>query len=77
MKKEGYFDKNENIVAINQLRISPQNEVILSGNKHGLIMLADYIVNIALSDVSGTHLHLDAENFFDDANCDLIISKLD
>ena len=62
--------KEENI-ATNELK-SINNEVILSGNRLGLVMLADYILNIALSE-NGSHVHLDQSNFFDDAEHQLII----
>ena len=46
--------------------------VVLSGNRCGLIILADYIISTALSDES-THIHLDQDNFFNTAEDELII----
>lgn len=72
--KRGMIDIGADSVATNQIRISG-NEVIISGNTRGLILLADYLVQIALSDTPHKHIHLDFDNFFDTATCELIIAK--
>ena len=61
--------------ATNSIKICNDKEIILSGNRLGLIELADYIVNIALSDVEEYHIHLDETNFFDSTNLELVILK--
>lgn len=62
-------------IAINSITLQDEKEVVISGNKRGLILLADYLVEIALSENSNEHIHLDNDNFFDDANVELIIEK--
>lgn len=63
--------------AKNSIKVCNNNEVVLSGNRLGLIELADYILNVALSDLEGYHIHLDESNFFDETNLELIILKQD
>lgn len=70
----GYIKESAEEIAINKINLQ-NKEVIISGNKLGLIMLADYLVEIALSDKDYTHVHLDIDNFFDESNVDLIVSK--
>ena len=71
LREMGILALEEGAVAINLIKIIG-DEVVLSGNRLGLIMLADYIINIALSD-DGSHIHLDQNNFFDDGEQELII----
>jgi len=49
------------------------NDIVITGNRLELIMLADYILNVALADVDGWHIHLDEINFFDESSKELII----
>lgn len=53
----------EKSIAKNYLEIN-ENEVSLIGNRRGLVLLADYILDIALNNKT-THIHLDNDNFFD------------
>ena len=62
-------------IALNSITLQDRKEVLISGNKRGLILLADYLVEIALSENGNEHIHLDKDNFFDDANIELIIEK--
>ena len=73
MEKE-MIDIEADSTAKNQISIS-DSEVIISGNRRGLILLADYFVQIALSNTPHKHVHLDIDNFFDAATCELIIAK--
>ena len=75
LRKSGLFRTDSNDLANNSIKVT-KDEVVLTGNKLGLIMLADYIVNIALSD-AGSHIHLDLDNFFDIADSQLIIELID
>ena len=75
LKDIGILNVKDGDTAINTIKII-ENEVILSGNKFGLIMLADYITNIALSSFN-SHVHLDQYNFFDDGEKQLIIELVD
>ena len=72
LKEKGIFVAEEGAIATNSIKLV-EDEVVLSGNRFGLIMLADYIVNVALSNVNGYHIHLDQNNFFDDGDKQLII----
>jgi len=74
LKTKGLVDIKADVIAKNEISING-NEVIISGNKRGLILLADYLVQIAISDASKQHIHLDIDNFFDAAACELIIAK--
>jgi hypothetical protein len=71
LKEKGILVSQEGDIATNTIKVI-EDEVVLSGNKLGLIMLADYMINIALSD-NGSHIHLDQDNFFDDGDKQLII----
>ena len=75
LKENGILALKGEDIAINSIK-SIGDEVVLSGNKLGLIMLADYITSIALS-VNGSHIHLDQNNFFDDGEKQLIIELTD
>ena len=68
-EKDGY-------IAINKLK-SFNDEVVLSGNKLGLILFADYVLSVALSSGEGCHIHLDENNFFDMSDKKLIIELED
>jgi len=72
LKANSIIDFPDGSIATNTLRIVDGN-VILSGNRLGLIELADYILGIALSKGKGSHIHLDENNFFDDTDNQLII----
>jgi hypothetical protein len=61
--------------ATNSLNICNNKDIVLSGNCLGLIELADYILNVALSNVDNYHVHLDETNFFDDTKLELVILK--
>ncbi|AEV66857.1 Imm32 family immunity protein [Acetivibrio clariflavus] len=74
LKTKGLINDKDDLVANNEIEVNG-NEVIVKGNKRGLILLADYLVQIAISDSLKKHIHLDIDNFFDKANCDLIICK--
>jgi len=72
--KEKNFIKDEDVIAYNEVN-AEANEVIIKGNKLGLVQLADYLVQIAISDKDSHHIHLDGDNYFDKANCEMIIVK--
>jgi len=50
------------------------NDITIAGNRIELIMLADYILNVALADFDGWHVHLDEHNFFDKESKELIVA---
>ncbi|MDH6366689.1 MULTISPECIES: hypothetical protein [unclassified Breznakia] len=72
LKEKKMINLETNSIAINKLLVNGE-EVILTGNKLGLIMLADYILDVALSKIDGYHIHLDKENFLDESNKELVI----
>lgn len=72
--KEKNLIQDEDVIAYNEVNIE-EKEVIIKGNKLGLIQLADYFVQIAISDMDKQHIHLDDVNYFDKANCEMIIVK--
>jgi hypothetical protein len=74
LKQSGFINENENITATNLMEIR-NNEVVISGNKQGLILLAEYFVAAAISNANEDHIHLDELNFFDKTNGQLIICK--
>ena len=75
LKKEGYLrSDNRNSIALNKIKFEDKS-VLIEGNKLGLILLSEYILQIALSELNNDHIHLDDLNFFDEANVELIISK--
>jgi hypothetical protein len=74
LKTKGLFGEKDASIANNEIEING-NEVIIKGNRRGLILLADYLVQIAVNDSTKQHIHLDMDNFFDKANCELIVSK--
>jgi hypothetical protein len=74
LKTKGLVDEKDDLIANNEIEIYG-SEVIIKGNKMGLILLADYLVQIAISESPKQHIHLDLNNFFDAANCELIITK--
>lgn len=75
LKAKGLLEEDKDVlIANNEIEIN-KKEVLIKGNKRGLILLADYLVQIAISDNLKQHIHLDIDNFFDKANCELIISK--
>ena len=61
--------------AVNTAEIFNKNKIVLSGNRLGLIELADIILDVALSDVDNYHIHLDEANFFENADYEVIILK--
>ena len=75
LHKSDLLQTSNNDLANNSIKVT-NDEVVLTGNKLGLIILADYIVNIALSDI-GSHIHLDLDNFFDIADSQLVIELID
>lgn len=75
LKETGYIKEADGNVAYNEIELQENKNVVLKGNKLGLILLADYLIEIALSDRELTHVHLDADNFFDRSNVELIIGK--
>ena len=72
--KEKSFIKDEDVIAYNEVNIEA-SEVVVKGNKLGLIQLADYLVQIAISDTDNQHVHLSGDNYFDKANGEMIIVK--
>ena len=73
LKKRNFIKDDENI-AYNEVLII-ENEVIIKGNKLGLIQIADYLVQISICEADNNHIHLDKGNYFDNANCEVIIIK--
>ena len=74
------FLKERNLIQDNEMNAynevcAKSNAVVIKGNKFGLIQLADYLVQIAISDMDKHHIHLNNDNYFDKANCELIIVK--
>lgn len=61
-------------IATNEVQ-ARNNEVVISGNKMGLILLAEELLKIALQSESKTHIHLDENNFLDENSHELIICK--
>ena len=72
--KEKNCISDEDVIAYNEIHVE-ENEVIIRGNKLGLIQLADYLVQMAINDKDSHHIHLDGNNFFDKANYEMIILK--
>ena len=63
LKENNYEIENSNS---NGLNISfNDNEVVIKGDKTYLIELANYIVNIALSDNEKDHIHIDELTLID------------
>ena len=76
LKDKKLIKYKESDIAINELKIDDNGNVVLEGNQLGLIMFADYLIEIALSNKESTHIHLDKENFFDVADGELILNKI-
>lgn len=74
LKTKGLVGEKDDLIANNGIEIN-EKQVIVKGNKRGLILLADYLVQIAIDGSTKQHIHLDIDNFFDNANCEMIISK--
>ena len=56
LKKDGYeLNTNSNGIGISIVN----NELLIKGSKSDLIELANYIVNVALSNNEKDHLHID------------------
>ena len=66
---------NDNYEGINISMIN--NELLIKGNKSDLLELANYIVDVALSDNNNDHIHLDKNTLMsNDSNInELIIEK--
>ena len=75
LKNKGLLSIEPSITITRSIRINESNEVVISGDKASLIMLADYVISVALSNAKGAHIHLDDSNFFDDSNVEIIIEK--
>lgn len=75
LKDLGHMKEEDGNIAYNAIELQNGKSVVLKGNKLGLIFLADYLLNIALSEEESCHVHLDEINFFDDANVELVILK--
>ena len=79
LTKRGLLLYEEGDIATNYMNVSPEtkeikgNDVVLSGNRLGLVGLADYILDVALTGINGSHVHLDSFNFFDESEYQLII----
>lgn len=74
LKTKGLWGEKDNLIANNEIEIN-RNEVIFKANKRGLILFADYLVQMAINESTKQHIHLDIDNFFDKANGEMIISK--
>lgn len=74
LKAKRLVNDIDDLTANNEIEVNV-NEVIVRGNKRGLILLSDYLVQIAVSDSINKYIHLDMDNFFEKANCELIICK--
>lgn len=56
LKEKGYeIDNKSNGININY----DNNDLVIKGNKYDLIELANYIINVAISNNAKDHLHLD------------------
>lgn len=74
LAQQGLIEETESAKAQNEITIEDNRPtVVLKGNRLGLIMLADYLVSVALSKTDNHHIHLDMDNFFDKGNAELII----
>jgi len=73
LESKGVIDLIKNNIGKISLKII-DDDIVISGNRLELIMLADYILNAALADFNGWHIHLDELNFFDEVDKGLIIS---
>ena len=73
LTEKGVISDETDKFATNTIKLLSEREILIAGNRIGLIVLADYIVRVALADFSGWHFHLDESNFFDDTNLELII----
>jgi len=72
LEEKGEIESIKNDCGEISLKIS-DNDIVIAGNRLELIMLADYILNVALADFDGWHIHLDESSFFDKADKELII----
>ena len=72
LKEKGIIGSIENNHGKISLKNS-DNDVIIAGSRLELIMLADYVLNAALADFDGWHIHLDELNFFDEADKQLVV----
>ena len=72
LKENNIIDFPEDYISINKINIT-KGTVVVSGNRLGLIQLADYIVELALSKENRSHTHLDEGNFFENTEDQLIV----
>ena len=59
------------------VRIQPDNAVLLSANKEGLLSLANHMIALAESETPCDHIHLDQYNYLEDGSTELIIEKVE
>ena len=59
------------------VRIQPDNAVLLSANKEGLLSLANHMIALAESKTPCDHIHLDQYNSLEDGSTELIIEKVE
>jgi len=64
------LDLSSNEDATIELKVA--SEIVIKGNRAGLVRLADCILNVAMADFAGWHIHLD-EQLFDDFDKELIV----
>ena len=76
LQESGTLTLENGDITTYSIKVSDSN-IVISGNKLGLILLADYIVDIALSTFNGSHIHLDELYFFDEMDKELIIELND
>ena len=57
--------------------IQPDNTVLLSANKEGLLSLANHMIALAESETPCDHIHLDQYNSLEDGSTELIIEKVE
>jgi len=72
LEENGIIESIKGDYGKTSLKVS-DNDVVISGNRLELIMLADYILDVALAEFDGWHMHLDEISFFDEASKELIV----
>jgi len=73
LEEKGIIESIKNDHGAISLKASDK-DIVVSGNRLELIMLADYILNVALADFDGYHVHLDELNLFDEVSKELIVA---
>lgn len=59
------------------VKIQPDNAVLLSANKEGLLSLANHMIAMAEAENPCDHIHLDQYNSLEDGSAELIIERVE